>query len=298
MNNLVWGFPNSAFKVSGVPFIATGRVVFGDGTGGLGTSANLIYDTVNVRLGIGVTPSNTISIQKNAQVDVVTYNRNNGVNLVYGNEIYRHDINGFRNGGAGNQTIARVQAFYLGDGTSRNGFIGIGTAEITGFGNPQFKLFSVGNVKYSCIGSSAAGQVDPSLTPSFSTQYSPAANLILMSGGNPGFAAVAFGHSGFYHSIIHNNTNWTIGATNDEGFKLDVGGTGRFRTSLLVAPAGSTTNASAAFQVDSTTKGVLIPRMTTAQRTAIVLPAAGLIVYDTDTNKSYTYDGTSWQQHY
>ena len=60
----------------------------------------------------------------------------------------------------------------------------------------------------------------------------------------------------------------------------------------------ATPNASAALQADSTTQGFLPPRMTTAQRTAIVSPAAGLIVYDTDTNKSYTYDGTAWQAHW
>lgn len=56
--------------------------------------------------------------------------------------------------------------------------------------------------------------------------------------------------------------------------------------------------ASAILQADSTTQGFLPPRMTTTQRTSITSPAAGLIVYDTDTNKSYTYDGTAWQAHY
>lgn len=60
----------------------------------------------------------------------------------------------------------------------------------------------------------------------------------------------------------------------------------------------STPQDSAILQADSTTQGFLPPRMTTAQRTAIVSPAAGLIVYDTTTNKSYTYDGTAWQAHY
>lgn len=55
---------------------------------------------------------------------------------------------------------------------------------------------------------------------------------------------------------------------------------------------------SAILQANSTTRGFLPPRMTTAQRTAIVSPAAGLMVYDTDTNKSYTYDGTAWQAHW
>ncbi len=43
----------------------------------------------------------------------------------------------------------------------------------------------------------------------------------------------------------------------------------------------STPNASAALDIVSTNKGILIPRMTTTQRTAISTPAEGLIVYDT-----------------
>lgn len=46
---------------------------------------------------------------------------------------------------------------------------------------------------------------------------------------------------------------------------------------------GTTTpNASAKLEVAATDKGFLLPRMTAAQRTAISLPANGLVVYQTD----------------
>ena len=52
--------------------------------------------------------------------------------------------------------------------------------------------------------------------------------------------------------------------------------------------------ASALLQVNSTTRGFLPPRMTTTQKNAISSPAAGLVVYDTDTNKLCCYNGTTW----
>jgi len=45
--------------------------------------------------------------------------------------------------------------------------------------------------------------------------------------------------------------------------------------------------ASSVLDVKSTTKGFLVPRMTTAQRTAVVSPADGLLVYQTDGAKGF-----------
>ena len=55
-------------------------------------------------------------------------------------------------------------------------------------------------------------------------------------------------------------------------------------------------NASALFQMDSTTKGLLPPRMTVAQRGAISAPAQGLIVYQTDgVIGLYIYSNSVWR---
>ena len=58
-----------------------------------------------------------------------------------------------------------------------------------------------------------------------------------------------------------------------------------------------TPDASAQLDVTSATKGVLVSRMTSAQRIAIASPADGLLVYDTDT-KGFWYHktGTGWTQ--
>jgi len=53
-------------------------------------------------------------------------------------------------------------------------------------------------------------------------------------------------------------------------------------------------SASASLEITSTSTGVLVPRMTTAQYTAIVNPATGLLIYCTSDNKFYYYDGVQW----
>ena len=64
---------------------------------------------------------------------------------------------------------------------------------------------------------------------------------------------------------------------------------------VAVNTDGSTPNTSAMLDVKSTTKGMLIPRMTQTDRDGITSPATGLIVYQTDaTTGFYFYNGTEW----
>lgn len=56
-------------------------------------------------------------------------------------------------------------------------------------------------------------------------------------------------------------------------------------------------DASAILDIASTSKGVVFPRMTSAQRTAISSPTTGLIVYQTDSTEGlYIYKSTGWVQ--
>jgi hypothetical protein len=52
---------------------------------------------------------------------------------------------------------------------------------------------------------------------------------------------------------------------------------------------------SAMLDISGTTKGVLLPRMTSVQRKAIPNPVRGLLVYDTDKSCFYYFDGGVWQ---
>jgi hypothetical protein len=55
---------------------------------------------------------------------------------------------------------------------------------------------------------------------------------------------------------------------------------------------GSVPDNSAMLDVKSVTKGVLVPRMTVAQRNAIANPAKGLLIFSTDNNSYYSNAGT------
>jgi endosialidase-like protein len=63
--------------------------------------------------------------------------------------------------------------------------------------------------------------------------------------------------------------------------------------SVAINADGSAPNTNAMLDVKSTTKGLLIPRMTTAQRTAIA-NTTGLLVFDTDTKSFWYNDGSTW----
>ncbi len=56
----------------------------------------------------------------------------------------------------------------------------------------------------------------------------------------------------------------------------------------------NTPDNSSLLDLTSTSKGILVPRMTTAQRTAITSPATGLLVYDTSLQQFWYFNGTQW----
>ncbi|MBC7936361.1 MAG: hypothetical protein H7Y86_13505 [Rhizobacter sp.] len=76
-----------------------------------------------------------------------------------------------------------------------------------------------------------------------------------------------------------------------------VSGTNIFNSNTgSVAIGSSSPDASAVLDVKSTTKGFLMPAMGSIQRVSIANPAEGLLVYDTDANKTYQYQEGVWRQ--
>jgi hypothetical protein len=66
--------------------------------------------------------------------------------------------------------------------------------------------------------------------------------------------------------------------------------------SVAINNDGTLPNASSMLDVKSTSKGLLIPRMTSAERTGIASPAVGLLVYDSQTQSFWFYKTQGWTE--
>jgi hypothetical protein len=83
-------------------------------------------------------------------------------------------------------------------------------------------------------------------------------------------------------TLYHNGTTWV--ATSN-----------LYNNGTNVAVGNSNPDNSAAFQVSSTAKGVLLPSMTLTQRNTIPSPATGLLIFQIDSTPGfYYYNGSAW----
>ncbi len=66
--------------------------------------------------------------------------------------------------------------------------------------------------------------------------------------------------------------------------------------SVAINTDGSVASSSALLDVKSTTKGLLIPRMSKTEKNAITSPATGLLIYQNapDSIGFHYYDGSNW----
>jgi hypothetical protein len=99
-----------------------------------------------------------------------------------------------------------------------------------------------------------------------------------------------------FRAIALNLTQTSIGSGEKQLIDLVYNSNRQFNVDHLgnMGLSVASQNASAKMQIDSTTSGFLPPRMTTTQKNAIASPAAGLVVYDSTTNKLQCYNGSTW----
>jgi len=112
------------------------------------------------------------------------------------------------------------------------------------------------------------------------------ANGVFGQGTNYGVVGVSVGtgvygySTGTGYGVVPFENSGSSGALNCQGKAL-FDGTAATGSSLV--------------EINSTTQGVLLPRMTTTQRNAIGSPATGLEIYNTTTNRKEVYNGSYWQ---
>jgi hypothetical protein len=68
-----------------------------------------------------------------------------------------------------------------------------------------------------------------------------------------------------------------------------------FSQSVSISNNAAVADTTAILDVSSTTKGLLIPRMTAQQKNAVINPATGLLIYQSDGDSGfYYYNGINW----
>jgi hypothetical protein len=152
------------------------------------------------------------------------------------------------------------------------------------------------------------GSGSTSATTSLLVQNSAGSQLLKITddgstkiGGNGTNAKLYFGRASDSTDIgaieIPSSQHFVFTEASGNGFRF-ADGFGKFPMFLANGKASVNKNAiadaSAQFEVVSTTGGMLPPRMTTTEKNAITSPAAGLVVYDNTTNKLQCYNGSTW----
>lgn len=128
---------------------------------------------------------------------------------------------------------------------------------------------------------------------------SDSATLLLVNGVTKGLRIGASSTQGQIEAVDNTGVaSYQPLAVGGASINLHVSGTNviSVTTANSVGIGVTTTSASAILQIDSTTKGVRLPRMTTTQRDAISSPAEGLEIYNTTTHTKDFYNGTAWKQ--
>jgi hypothetical protein len=259
--------------ISASPSGVAGAIQFSNGSAFASDAANLFWDDTNKRLGVGTNaPSATVHAKSAGDTNATIILR-------------------AQNGSAADRLRVYSDGWFLLQQANNR------SIEINPGGYINYQGYSIGvsiDSKLS-IGSSAPttgvlnvrGSGSTSATTSLLVQNSVGTealrvydNGIVTVAGTTPFGGYQFCASG----IILAQLGFT---TNDiyRGDRMVLGNGG-----------GGSIVASAILQADSTTKGFLMPRMTTTQINAIASPANGLEVYNTTLNCPCFYNGTSWRQ--
>ena len=212
----------------------------------------------------------TASININGTVGATTTNTGSFTSLAYSTTL---------TGGTGIVNLGSGQ-FYK----DASGNIGVGTT------SPSYPVVvSRADTTSTIGGSSASMHILNTDSAAYGRLSELVFNLVNQASGSA-LAAISGQYAtygGSYGGNLLFSTNPGSGGSVAERLRITSDG--------LVGIGTTTPSASALLDVQSTTKGVRMPNMTTTQKNAISSPAAGLMVFDTTLAKLCVYSGAAWQ---
>jgi hypothetical protein len=315
-------------NVSGV----AGAIQFSNGSAFASDASNLFWDDANNRLGVGTNAptatahfrgiGNTISttallVQNSSLTDILSVTDNAFVTINSG--LVNIQTNGVAapTGGAGlmfnlagsgqGMSITNQNAI-----TYRIGQYAASNVLSLGNSSAAFNINTSSNIGIGLTNPTARthiqGSGSTSATTSLLVQNSAGTQMFRVDDNNRtyvGSSIILLGTSLVLSADVNNpqlyitgGSNLGINAPGNNGIIYGRSNSNNqefFGFSALGSAIGSSTlTASAVLAVNSTTQGFLPPRMTTTQKNAIASPAAGLVVYDSTTNKLCCYNGSTW----
>lgn len=285
---------NRTWSVGTVTSIATSGPITGGTITGSGT-IGITQATISTNGYLSSTDWNTFNNKQNAIT--LTTTGNNGSATLVGATL---NIPSYTLSGLGGVPDSRTLTI---NGTSYdlsvNRTWSVGTVTSITFTGPLTggTITGSGTVGITQASGSASGYLSSTDWTTFNNKQNA---LTLTTSGTSGAATLvgATLNIPVYQSVLTN----PVTGTGTAGYLSKFTGTSAIGNSLLydngsaLAMGTTSINASALFQLDSTTKGFLPPRMTSAQRTAISTPAEGLVVFQTDAVIGlYIYANGTWR---
>ena len=294
----------SATSPATSPSGVAGAIQFSNGSAFASDAANLFWDDTNNRLGVGTNaPTTSLQIDyASSTLNGILINQTGGTN--------NFSNIGFANGG----TIKATLGVNLNSGEVRlSAFPGGYFPTIYSNGSEALRIDTSGNTGIGINAPTARlhikGSGSTSATTSLLVQNSAGSQAFKVTddgvakiGGNGVSGKLNFGRPSDSTDMgtieIASSQHFVFTEAGGNGFRF-ADGYGKFPMFLANGKASVNKNAIAAtcaqFEVESTTGGVLFPRMTTTQKNAISTPLAGLQVFDSTMNAMCEYSGTAWR---
>jgi hypothetical protein len=270
------------------PSGVSGAIQFSNGSAFASDATNLFWDDTNNRLGVGTNaPTSPLQVDyTSSSLNGILINQTGGTN--------NFSNIGFANGG----TIKATLGMNLNTGEVRwSSFPGGYFPTIYSNGSEALRIDTSGNTG---IGINAPtsrlhvkGSGSTSATTSLLVQNSAGTQTLKVSDNGEAVIGTGNGLISVTTANVYgsNSTHtWFAPGLN----QMVLAGTSNATIGLSIGKGATSADASSILDLVSTQKGFLPPRMTTTQKNAIASPAAGLVLYDSTTNKLQCYNGSTW----